>query len=301
MASLLLPLASAQQTAGQLRPEARAQVIGGQGAFRYRYLPHLLLPPAGAAMVNCHGLVVDADGNIYLTYENDGVDANCLIKWRADGTDGRFLSPSDLSSLCSGVPHGLTISDEEGVQYLYHANNQQTLTKTTLEGEIVWQRTGYFGQPSSQLYRPTWFAVPPGRRMIYLCDGYGSNHVYVFDRTDGSFMNRTYGGKGGRDQHGDFSTNHGCTWDPRNDKIAISDRANSRIEYFDFNDHGRWSYSHTVDMRPVMGSQTLPCNLRAYPEQHGHAVSPDLTGPVAVLDKINTVVSVVNVSSLLAV
>ena len=58
--------------------------------------------------------------------------------------------------------------------------------------------------------------------------GYGSNNVYAFT-TDGEFTNRTYGGKGGRDQHGKFSTNHGCTYDPRHDKIAVSDCANSQI------------------------------------------------------------------------
>ena len=33
-------------------------------------MPDLLKPPAGANMVNCHGLTTDADKNIYLTYQN---------------------------------------------------------------------------------------------------------------------------------------------------------------------------------------------------------------------------------------
>ena len=49
-----------------------------------------------------------------------------------------------------------------------------------------------------------------------------------------------------------------------------------------------------------MGSGTLPCNLRMYPEQDGRAISPDLSGPVSVLDKDNKVISVVAVSDLLA-
>ena len=47
-------------------------------------------------------------------------------------------------------------------------------------------------------------------------------------------------------------------------------------------------------------SRTLPCNLRSYPEQDGRAIVPDLSGPVAVLDADNNVISVVNVSALLA-
>lgn len=43
-----------------------------------------------------------------------------------------------------------------------------------------------------------------------------------------------------------------------------------------------------------------PCNIRMYPEQDGVAIVPDLAGPVAILDSNNEVVSVVNVSVLLA-
>jgi len=49
-----------------------------------------------------------------------------------------------------------------------------------------------------------------------------------------------------------------------------------------------------------MGAGTLPCNIRMYPEQEGTAIIPDLSGPVMILDNQNEVVSVVNVSGLLA-
>lgn len=286
---------------------AAAPIIGGWGKFKYQYMPDLLKPPEGSVMVNCHGLVLDADRNIYLTYENDHDKDpdNCLIRWNPDGTGGQHMTGGN-STLCSGTPHGLKITTEwdsgKPTQYLYHANNNQKLTKTTLDGSIVWQRNGNFGQDASVPYRPTWFAVPPRGDYVYLCDGYGSNNVYVFERHTGKFMNKTFGGKGGRDQHGKFSTNHGCTYDPRNGMIAVSDRANSRFEYFTFDpsspDH--FDYSHTVDMLPTMGNTSLPCNLRMYPEQQAMAISPDLSGPVSVHDADNKVVSVVNVSVLLA-
>ena len=41
-----------------------APIIGGSGKFRYQYMPNLLVPPAGAAIVNAHGLSVDADENM---------------------------------------------------------------------------------------------------------------------------------------------------------------------------------------------------------------------------------------------
>ena len=203
-----------------------APIIGGSGAYKFQYMPQLLQPPPSSSLLtgsDAHGLVTDAQKNIYLTYVGDeGKDANCLIRWKPDGTGGEFVSTGNVSKLCSGTPHGLTISAEGGKEYLYHANNAGLLTKTTLEGEIVWQRTGNFGQDPKAPYRPTWFGVPPAERskFIYLCDGYGSNNVYVFDRGTGAFMNKVYGGKGGRDQHGKFSTNHGCLYDERFDKIA---------------------------------------------------------------------------------
>lgn len=95
-----------------------------------------------------------------MTYQNDGkTDPHCLIKWKPDGTGGDFAS-QDTPQLCSGVPHGLKVTTEGGTQYLYgvhsgfllisvhryHANNQQKLAKTTLDGKIVWIKDGPFGQ-----------------------------------------------------------------------------------------------------------------------------------------------------------
>ena len=66
------------------------------------------------------------------------------------------------TKLCSGTPHGLKLAVEDSKQYLYHANNNQKLTKTTLDGTIVWQVDGNFGQDPKLAYRPTWFAIVPG-------------------------------------------------------------------------------------------------------------------------------------------
>eukprot|EP00937_MAST-01D_sp_MAST-1D-sp2_P002207 g2207.t1 len=302
--------AAAPAAAATARLGHDAPIIGGSGKFRYQYMPDLLQAPAGASLVNCHGLVTDADKNIYLTYQNDGKDQNCLIKWNPDGTGGEFMTGSgNTTALCTGTPHGLKITTEDdGKQYLYHANNNAKLTKTTLEGDVVWQVNGNFGQDPAAAYRPTWFATPPDTKYAYLCDGYGSNNVYAFDRTNGEFMNHTWGGKspgkGPTQPHGLFQTNHGCTYDPRldNHTIVVSDRANSRFEFFNYNPAApdTFAWYHTVDMVPSMGAATLPCNIRMYPAQQGRAIVPDLSGPVAVLDNANEVVSVVNVSVLLA-
>jgi len=285
-----------------------APIIGGQGKFRYQYMPDLVKPPAGADWANCHGLVTDKDKNIYLTYQNKGSDKNCLIRWNPDGTGGEFVSDQN-TTLCDGTPHGLKIKTEGDTEYLYHANNNQKLTKTTLDGKILWQVNGLFGQ-NTTVYRPTWFATPPKSDYMYLCDGYGSNNVYAFS-TDGKFMNKTWGGKtdpkkkGPLAPHGKFSTNHGCTYDsrtPDTPRIIVSDRANSRLEFFEYDpaSYDKFEWRSTVNLQPALGKGTLPCNIRMYPEQEGRAIIPDLAGPVAVLDSSNKVISVVHVSTLLA-
>lgn len=270
-------------------------IIGGYGDFRYQYMPDKCVMPAGSAVQNSHGLAVDADKNIYLTYQPvNGKDTNCLVRWAPDGTNGTFLNGGG-TALSSGTPHGLKITTENGKVFLYHANNNQKLTKTTLEGDIIWQVTGPPGNNSKwNPYKPTWFAVPPGSKYVYMADGYGSCYVHVFT-TDGKYTGITYGGRG--KEHGKFETNHGITYDPRVDKLVVSDRENHRLEFFDFDvaSPNTFTYSSTVTLEGI----TRICNIRMYPEQEGRAIVPDLTGPVAVLAKNNSVISIVNVSKLL--
>jgi hypothetical protein len=302
-------------------------IIGGYGNFNYQYLPHLLHRPEGAEVQHAHGLEVDKDGNIYLTYVNwnngiqtNGTDENCLVRWLPDGTNGTFQVLGG-SNLCKGTPHGLKIAQEEGELYLYHANcatkapryGSGKLTKSTLDGKIIWQHDGPFGQDPKSLYRPTWWAIPPSGPYIYLADGYGSSNVYVFSR-DGQFQNRTFGGKGS--MHGKFNNCHGMTYDPRSGQLVVSDRENHRIEFFEFNNSGtKFEYNSTITPTWGKAGTQRPCNFRILEDStnsslNGMAVIADLgaddqtkpdvaRGQVAILDKNNTVVSVIAVSELL--
>lgn len=85
-------------------------------------MPLKLQMPEGAAVVNSHGLEVDAAGNIYLTYEPDHTnDTHCLVRWKPDGTGGEILGAG--GPLCVGTPHGLRLAVEGSETFLYHANN----------------------------------------------------------------------------------------------------------------------------------------------------------------------------------
>ena len=46
-------------------------IIGGQGKFRYQYMPEKLKIPRGAKPLDDHGLVMDDKNNIILTYRPD--------------------------------------------------------------------------------------------------------------------------------------------------------------------------------------------------------------------------------------
>jgi hypothetical protein len=268
-------------------------IIGGSGKFRYQYMPDLLKVPTGGVLGNCHGLVTDKDKNIILTYQPGSGDTHCLIRWNPDGTSGTFVN--DTVGLCTGVPHGLKITTEGDQQFLYHANNAQKLAKTTLDGEIVWIVEGMFGQnetcgpntcpagsckcPGGKApYIPTWFATPPNSKYMYLCDGYGSDRVFAFERATGKYMNKSWGGRspgglhpgsaGPTQPHGLFMENHGCTYDPRStaepNTIVVSDRRNQRFELFHYNPDGydKFEWYKTIDMSPSLGPGTLPCNMR---------------------------------------
>jgi len=263
----------------------------------------------------------------YRNYNNGidvtGTDRNCLVRWDPAGRNGRFLTGGG-DALCTGKPHGIKIAVENGTEYMYHANvesgvpgkpgalahNSGKLTKTTMEGEIVWQIQGPFGQAVSSTvssYRPSWWAVNQPGPYIYLTDGYGSFNIYVFTR-DGRFLNRTFGGPG--TAHGRFANPHGITFDPRSGELAVTDRGNGRIEFFevDAENGDRFAYTKTATVAhaalPRGEPAFAPCNFRVLqnasdPALVGFAVVPALEGPVAILDQNNTVVSVVDVAGLI--
>lgn len=208
------------------------EVVSGNGSFTFAYVPSLLALPAGVELVNAHGLVQDpTDGSILLAYQPDNSrDNHCLVRWRPDGTGGvRFGAGS---ALCAGTPHGLRLAVEDGVPFLYHANNDAALHKTRLDGSLVWSVSGPPGGNASYLpYRLTWFAAPPGSQYVYLADGDGSNFIHVYNRS-GGYSGRSFGGRG--TAPGLFQTCHAINFDPRRGQLIVSDRENHRHQYFDF-------------------------------------------------------------------
>ena len=166
--------------------------LGDNRASYYKYEPNLLPLPEGVAVENAHGIHVsnhctengelDCGPTVVVTYQDKVDDSKCLLAWKA----GRYDQPAKLlgpgSSLCAGVPHGMTAmkeeTKEEGMEgsttttYLYHANNDQHLSKTTTDGTVIWTHQHQPPVPrdtnsTEREFRPTWFAGEPNSPYVY--------------------------------------------------------------------------------------------------------------------------------------
>ena len=271
----------------------RNQSLSEDGTIgQYFYEPALLPLPPSASIEHAHGIFIDDSTNIIITYKDQHDSSKCLLKWNEYDKQPQFLGPG--KSLCQGVPHGLSNDrdDQTGEIVLYHANNEQVIHKTTIDGDILWSTVG---PPASnnvnETYSPTWMAAEPNSPFVYLADGYGSNHIYVYYKANGTFTGFTFGGVG--TMHGKFQTCHSIYWDDRVQKLAVCDRENHRLEYITVNakDPSVFDYSHTLSFLPYL--QRL-CNLRV--TAHGIGILASLEGMVGIVNEQNQLLSVLNIT-----
>ena len=264
-------------------PADAGPIVSGAGDFRYEYVPGKLALPPECKVRNAHGLCLDDKGNIYFTFEPEKVEpeTRCLVKFSPDGTNPVLLGKDN--TLAPGTPHGLTIASEAGQGALYHANNDGTVHKTNLEGEIIWTRKwpAMMGN-----YHPTDIAIIPGAPFILVADGYGSNMIHALKAADGVYAGRSWGGSGKR--NGELSCPHAISYDPRRKLALICDRSNQRLQYYTSDGF----YQSTVQL-PEMKA---PCNTDF---QGDFVLVPNLDGPMLILDKDNQVVSIIEVGKLL--
>jgi hypothetical protein len=259
-------------------------VIGGSGDFRFQYVPEKLVLPPEVKMRHGHGLCHDAQGHIYFTFEPEKVDAStrCLVRFEPDGSGATLLGPDN--ALAFGAPHGLSIQvEKDGTPVLYHANNDATVHKTTVDGRVLWTQK-WPAQMGN--YKPTDAVAPPGGERVLVADGYGSSMIHALKSADGIYAGKSWGGLGAA--HGELNCPHGITYDPRRQLLLTADRGNKRLEYFTLSGQ----YHSTIQAPQI----TAPCNADI---QGDYVLVPDLDGPLVILDKENCVVSVVEVGKLL--
>ncbi|WP_437225092.1 6-bladed beta-propeller [Planctomicrobium sp. SH661] len=246
----------------------------GSGSMTFDTVPGWGLSPEGKSVLGpTHGgVVVDSLGNIY-TSAQIGV----FVFSPAGEVIRKFLG-EEYANI-----HDLKIREEEGVEYLYGArnNNAEGIKFDSMTGEIVLKLR--FPEESGlklDKFHPTAITVAPNGD-IFLSDGYASNHIFKYDK-DGKYL-KHFGVKGNDLKQ--FNTAHGMVLDTRYDppRLLICDRNHEpkgRLVHYDLD--GNF-------IEEVVTGLGMPTSAAI----QGDFVSvPDLHGRLVILNKDNTIIAV---------
>ncbi|MBK6930334.1 MAG: 6-bladed beta-propeller [Saprospirales bacterium] len=200
----------------------RGAPVIGHGDFRYRIDSRWCrADPAVHPVKNCHEMVFDKQGRIFMT--TDDLRNNILVFDK----DGRVLEA--WGTEYPGA-HGLTYHDENGAEMLYIADYERhQVIKTTLGGEVVrtfeWPADSGKYQDAAE-FRPTETAVAPNGD-VYVSDGYGKDFIIHYDH-DGKVKNVFGGGAV-------LQNAHGIALDTRlagSPALLVSSRAENALKRF---------------------------------------------------------------------
>jgi hypothetical protein len=246
----------------------------GCGAMTFDTVPGWGLGPDGKSVIGpCHGsVVVDKDGNIY-TSAHAGV-----FVFTPEGKMIRNFLGEKYSDI-----HDMKIRDEADGEFIYGARNMNAegIKFNARTGDIVLKLP--FPEESGlglKKFSPTAITVAPNGD-IFLSDGYASDHIFKFDR-NGKYL--TYFGTKGNGLK-EFNTAHGMTLDTRYDppRLLICDRNHEpkgRLLHYDLNGE-------------FLGEVVTGLGMPTSAQVQGDLVSvPDLHGRLVILDKTNTIISV---------
>lgn len=246
----------------------------GSGVMTFDTVPGWGLRPDGtSALGSTHGgVVVDKSGNIYVS-ANKGI-----VVFSPDG----MVIQSYLGDKYSAC-HDLKIRDEGDAEYIYAArnNNAEGIKFNAKGGEIV-LRLGFPEESGLNLkkFSPTAITIAPNGD-IFLADGYASNHIFKFDKSGKYLMH--FGVKGNDLKQ--FNTCHGMCLDTRYEppRLLICDRNHTpkgRLLHYDLD-------GNFID--EIVTGLGMPTSAAV---QGDYVSVPDLQGRVVILDKSNTIVSV---------
>lgn len=200
--------------------------IIGHNNFKYAVITNWgNLDPEKYPVNDCHEMVMDKNGLLYLLTNET---RNNIIVYTKDGK-----LKTSWGTTYPGA-HGLTISNENGKEFLYITDTiRHQVIKTTLQGREVMvlnypkQISKY---TSADEYKPTETAIAPNGD-IYVTDGYGHQFVMQYDHK-GNLI-RYWGGRG--DNAGQFDCVHGIAIDHRDKSAAtllITSRNHNRLKRF---------------------------------------------------------------------
>jgi hypothetical protein len=154
----------------------------------YEFVPNFITPPPGKETIgNGHGeIAVDSSGKVYVSVQ----EANAGIQ--VYGTDGKFIKALPLPPSL----HGFVIRKDDGGEFIFAAVlGEQKVIKCDLEGKVLMTipTSAFPADKVGKGLKLTNCDVAPNGD-IYVVDGYGQSHIFVFGR-DGKFKS-VFGGPG---------------------------------------------------------------------------------------------------------
>ena len=265
--TLLIPVVA--QAAEKVKP-----VRMGTGIMTFDTVPGWGLRPNGkSALGPTHGgVVIDKAGNIY---------TSCAKGVVVFSPDGKVINEY-LGKNYSNI-HDMEIRAEGKTEYIYGARNadQEGIKFDIRNGRIV-MRLKFPKESGLKLRRiaPTAITIDADGN-IYLSDGYASNVIFKYDK-NGKYLSH-FGKKGNGLKQ--FNTAHGMTLDTRYspNRLLICDR----------NHTPKGRLLHYSLKGEFMGVVVTGLGMPTSVAVQGDYVSvPDLHGRLVILDKSNTIISV---------
>ena len=253
----------------------------GSGQMTFDTVPGWGLGADGKSVLGpTHGgVVVDKAGNIYTSAQKG------VFVFSPEGKVIRTFLGKDYSNI-----HDMEIHSEDGAEFIYGARNNDAegIKFNPMNGNIVLK----LGLPEESgldvkktRFNPTAITVAPNGD-IFLSNGYASNHIFKYDKFGKYLMH--FGSKGNGLKQ--FNTAHGMTLDTRYDppRLLICDRNHQpkgRLVHYDLN--GKF-------IGEVVTGLGMPTSAAV---QGDYVSVPDLHGRLVILDKSNTIISVLGHNS----
>jgi hypothetical protein len=261
---------------GKLGYPLQTNPILGSGSHRYECIHDWLQVPDHIKLGDTHGVAQDSHGRIYIAHtvhsSSQSHDAICVF-----ASNGNFAG--SWGAQFRGGAHGLDLRKEGSTEYLYHCDvAHNKVVKTSLTGEVIWEKgipseSGKY--PNNNGFTPTNVAFSPDGG-FFVGDGYGSSWIHQYDK-DANYV-RSFGGPG--NAAGNTNCPHGLWLDDRSGDplLAVADRGNRRIQYFDL--EGKHVKFVTEGVR-------MPCHFST---KENEMLFPDLESVVTILDEDNKVI-----------
>lgn len=192
--------------------------IIGHGSHRYKVVKGWgVLDPRQYPVQDCHEMVMDKKKRIILL--TNEIKNNFIIY----NKDGKLLEAwgNDYPGA-----HGLTLSNENGTEYLFVCDvTRHLVQKITLDGRVLMtlnypQETGLYSEEDK--FHPSETCVAPNGD-IYVVDGYGEQWIFHYNAR-GELI-RYFGGKGPNQDQFQFA--HGVCIDQReknNPQLIVCER-----------------------------------------------------------------------------